>query len=298
MRLDRVTLALLTVQLLFAGHYVAAKYLLTYVPAPAWVALRVGGAAVLLVLFTRDKWHQWPRDARTWGILAGLSLFGVILNQLLFMEGLSRTVPSHSSLINTAIPVATLGVAVLLRQESLTRRKLVALAVSLAGVLVLLRIDRFDPGAGTVQGDLLTLCNATSFSTFLVLSRPVVRRLGAGVTTPIAFLIGAVVVGLYASGDLAALDWSSIPGHVWLIALFIVLGPTVGAYLLNMWALGRVESSRVALFVYLQFVLAAPLSAWLLEEPLSWRLLPAAALVFTGVAISQRKPRPRTLRQV
>lgn len=296
MRVDRVTLALLTVQLLFAVHYVAAKHLLTHIPPPAWAALRVGGAALVMLLLTARSWKTWPRDARSWGELALLSVFGVIVNQILFVEGLSRTVPSHSALINTSIPVVTLVVAVLLRREQFDARKIVAIAVALCGVLILLRVDDFDPSAGTVQGDLLTLANASSFSVFLVLSRPVAQRLGARVVTPLTFAIGAVGIGIFGAPALRAMDWTAVPPSVWWLAILIVLGPTVGTYALNVWALRRVESSRVALFVYLQFVLAAPLSAWLLDEQLSWRLLPAAALVFLGVALTRRPPRRPTPR--
>jgi len=291
MRFDRVTLALITVQLLFAIHYVAAKHLLATIPAPAWTVMRVGGAALVLLLLTARQWKSWPRDVKSWGQLALLSVFGVILNQILFLEGLSRTVPSHSALINTSIPVVTLVVAVLLRHEKFDGRKIAAIALSLAGVLILLRIDDFDPSAGTVQGDLLTLANASSFSVFLVLSRPVARRLGARIVTPITFLLGSLAVGVYGWPAIQTMNWATVPPSIWAIAVFIVLGPTVGTYGLNVWALRRVESSAVALFVYLQFVLAAPLSAWLLEEPLSWRLIPAAILVFSGVALTARRPR-------
>ena len=290
MRFDRVTLALLTVQLLFAIHYVAAKHLLEHIPPPAWAALRVTGAAAIMLAFTRHDWPRWPRSRRMWARLALLSVFGVIVNQILFVEGLSRTVPSHSALINTSIPVVTLLAAVLLRQEHFDRRKIAAVAVALTGVLILLRVEDFDPSAGTVQGDLLTLANASSFSVFLVLSRPVARELGARIVTPIVFGIGAIAITLFGLPSLVSTDWSAVPPLVWLLAMVIVLGPTVGTYALNVWALRRVESSRVALFVYLQFVLAAPLSAWLLDEPLSLRLIPAAALVFLGVALTRRRP--------
>jgi len=46
--------------------------------------------------------------------LALYALFGVVINQSCFVEGLSRTTPIHSSIINTTIPVGTLTFAVLL----------------------------------------------------------------------------------------------------------------------------------------------------------------------------------------
>jgi drug/metabolite transporter (DMT)-like permease len=291
MRFPAVYLALLAVQILFAVHYVAAKWVLQIVPAPAWVALRVAGAAMVLVLMTQNRWREWPRDRRTWLELAGLAVFGVILNQILFIEGLSRTWPSHSALINTSIPVSTLLIAVALGREDIGWRKIAALALSLSGVLWLLGADGFDLSSETVVGDLMCLVNATSFALFLVLSRSLMRRLSPAVVTPIMFLIATIPVGLYGAPSLIDLDWKAIPVEIWWTGLAIVIGPTVGTYVLNNWALARVESSQVALFIYLQFLIASPISALFLDDPVGWELAPAAALVFAGVALSTRARR-------
>ena len=103
-----------------------------FVPARAWVALRIGGATLVLILVARPWWRNFSRARPLLPRLLVLSLFGVCLNQILFLEGLYRTVPSHSALINTSIPVTTLLVAVLLRHEKLTRRKAAAVILSLS----------------------------------------------------------------------------------------------------------------------------------------------------------------------
>ncbi|RKZ12371.1 hypothetical protein DRQ32_03880 [bacterium] len=294
MRLPTVYLALLLVQILFALHYVAAKWVLQTMPAPAWVALRVGGTALLLIAVTWRHWRQWPRDIGTWLHVALLALFGVVLNQVLFIEGLSRTWPSHSALINTSIPVSTLLLAVALGREDLGWRKLVALGLSLSGVIWLLGTSGFDLSSTTLTGDIMCLINATSFSLYLVLSRRVMGRLSPAVVTPMMFLIGSIPVGIYGASSLAQLDWAAVPNSIWWVGLAIVIGPTAGTYLLNNWALARTDSSQVALFIYLQFLLAAPLSALLLDDPVSWRLVPAALLVFAGVLLSTRAKRRRS----
>jgi drug/metabolite transporter (DMT)-like permease len=286
-----VYLALLAVQILFAVHYVAAKWVLETVPAPAWVALRVAGAALVLVATTPNRWKDWPRDRRTWLELAGLAVFGVVLNQVLFIEGLSRTWPSHSALINTSIPVSTLLIAVALGREDLGWRKLASLALSLSGVLWLLGTEGFDLSSETLSGDLMCLVNATSFALFLVLSRSLMRRLSPAVVTPIMFLIATGPVTAYGMPELLDLDWTAIPHSIWLTGVAIVLGPTVGTYVLNNWALARAESSQVALFIYLQFLIASPISAVFLDDPVGWQLVPAATLVFAGVALSTRARR-------
>jgi drug/metabolite transporter (DMT)-like permease len=78
-----------------------------------------------------------------------------------------------------------------------------------------------------------------------------------------------------------------------LIIVWIIVFPTVTAYYLNMWALTKVESSMVSTFVYLQPIITALLAMPILGERPSLRMLPAAALIFAGVAIaiqSARRP--------
>jgi drug/metabolite transporter (DMT)-like permease len=288
-----VLAALGTVQFLFAIHYIASKWLLTQIPPPAWAALRVGGAAVVLLLLARLRGVRWSLDRSEILRLGGLSVFGIILNQIFFAEGLSRTVPSHSALINASIPVNTLLIAVLLRRESFSRRKGLALTAALGGVLTLLSEKGFDWSSPTLRGDLLCLANATSFSIFLVLSRPIMQRHSAWITTPVLFVVGSIGVTAYGLPELRELAWSEVSGLAWLVATGIIVGPTVGSYGLNNWVLGRAEASTVALFIYLQFILAAPLSWAILGEELSWRLIPAGLLVFTGliIAVSGQKKR-------
>ena len=79
---------------------------------------------------------------------------------------------------------------------------------------------------------------------------------------------------------------------------YIVLVPTVGAYYLNAWALGRVAPSTVAVYIYLQPLIAFSLAPLLLGEKLSWRTLVAALLIFAGVLVVTRRGRSRAIQEV
>lgn len=281
--------ALTSVQLMFAVHYVAAKVVLQSVPAPAWAAIRVmAGAALFLLVYAR----RGPRRlvARDHAALAGLAMLGIVVNQICFAEGLARTTPSHSALINTTIPVATLLFALLLGRERPHAAGLAGIGTALAGVLVLLRVDDLA-GAPWIRGDLLTLVNAASFSLFLVLSRDTIRRLGPTAATAGLLCWGALGVAAYGASSIGTLDPAVFTPRLLALAAYIVVFPTVLAYLLNSWALARVESSRVALFIYLQPVITAVLSATFLGERITPRLVGSSALVFLGVLLASRRRR-------
>lgn len=279
---------LLLVQLFFGLHYVAAKSLLQWVDPAAWALVRVAGAAALLqLLVLRRRRHRPGR--REWGRLGLFALFGVVINQVLFVEGLSRTTPAHSALIMTMIPLLTVVFAVLLGRERPTAARGAGLLLALAGVWILLRADRFRVEGDLLAGDLLT--NAASYSLFLVISRDDLVRHDPLVAMARVFTVGIAGVALYGLLPLSRVEPAGLPGSAWALAAFIILFPTVGAYFLNYWALSRVASSLVALFVYLQPVIATA-SQWALGPGTPGpRFYPAAALVFAGVALGSVRRR-------
>lgn len=283
----RVLSALVLVQVAFAVHYVVAKILLAAIDPAAWAALRVLAAAVILfvVYAVRGPVRVSRGDLLR---LAGLSVFGVVLNQICFIEGLSRTTPAHSALINTTIPVATICFAVLLGKEKLRGSTAMGILLAMSGVLVLLRVDHLELRAEWFAGDLLTQANAASFALFLVISKDTIRRVGSLPSTVAVLCFGSLGVALYGGPAAVAVDYGTVPARVWGIAAFIVVFPTVLAYFLNYWALARVESSHVALFVYLQPILASALSVVWLGEEITARLVASSALVFLGVLFATR----------
>ena len=280
--------ALVVVQALFGVHYLAAKILLETIPPRSWAVIRVAGGALVLWGVALAWRRRLPSRAGDVLQLALYSVFGVVLNQVLFVEGLSRTTPIHSSLINTTIPVLTLLFAVLLRREAITGRKLAALAVALAGVLLVIRPDPRVVLDLRTTGDLLTLANATSFALFLVLSKRVLSRCDPLGAAAVLFGFGAAGIGAIGAGQLAAFDPSRVPPGTWAIAAFIIAGPTALTYVLNYWALARVDSSVVALFIYLQPLIAGILSWVVRRESPDGLTLAGGGLICAGVWLAVR----------
>jgi drug/metabolite transporter (DMT)-like permease len=83
-------------------------------------------------------------------------------------------------------------------------------------------------------------------------------------------------------------NWQAVPLVAWLSLAFVIVGPTVVAYLLNAWALGRADSSLVAIYTYLQPFIAAILAAVFLAETLRPAAILAGLLIFAGVFLSSR----------
>ena len=285
----RVVAALVVVQALFALHYVAAKQILEWIPAPAWAVIRISLASALLQFWCWRRGMRWPRTVREWRSLAVFAVTGVVINQLFFIEGLERTTPAHSALINTTIPVWTIAFAVLLRRESITTSRFAGLALSAIGVGWLLHADRFRLEADLLAGDLMTMVNAASYGLFLVLSRRYLQTHDPLATIAQVFTLGSIAIAIYGVGDLLAVRPLELPLSVYGWGTYTVVFATVGAHFLNFWALGRVSASVVALFIYLQPVLATVLDGLLRGEWPGAGFYWATLLVFAGVAIGSRR---------
>ena len=104
---------------------------------------------------------------------------------------------------------------------------------------------------GSALGNLLALLNVACYSVYLVISRGLLRRYNALTVITWVFVFG--VVGMLPWGLRPALrEVGGMSTTTWVMMAYIVVFPSVAAYYLNIWALGRAESSLVSTFVYLQ----------------------------------------------
>lgn len=289
MKSPKVVLALVLVQVLFATLPIAVKVALRDLTSPALALLRVAGAALLFWVIhrmtVRERVHSW----RDYGLLAAYSLFGVILNQLLYITALTMTTATAAQTLVTAGPAMTLLIAILAGRETGTRAKWLGIALAGCGALVLVGVGVHE---GSALGNLLALLNVASYSVYLVISRGLLRRYHALTVITWVFVFG--LLGMLPWGIGPALrQVGGMSATTWVMMIYIIVLPTVAAYYLNIWALSRAEASLVSTFVYLQPVMTAALAVPLLGEHVSWRMAPAVVLIFAGVAVAIRAGRSR-----
>lgn len=283
---------------MFATWPVFGKVVLRTIPSVGLVGIRVLGAAVALTaigLATR----RLERIAKSdWLLLVVSSLLGVVLNQWLFVKALSLTTAVNATLLGTTIPIFTLLVSIALGNDRASLRRIIGILLAVAGVVYLIGPDRASFSQASVVGDLLLVTNSLCYGTYIAISKRLVTRYNALTVTTWIFVVGCVPTAPVGAMSLSQVNLGEVPGSVWLAVGYIVLFATVICYYLNSWALGRVPPSTVAVYIYLQPLIAFVLAPLVLGETVSSRVIIASLLVFAGVAVVTSRGRTKAIEEV
>lgn len=281
----RAHIALLVVNIIYGANYSIAKEVMPgFVKPFAFVLLRVGGALALFWLvaqfFFREKVDR--KDIPRFALLA---LFGVAINQLLFLKGLNLTTPINASIIMISNPIVVLLLAAALLHERVSLQKIAGIALGICGALLLLLFNgSFALGSETITGDLMILVNSVSWALYLVLVKPLMKKYNTITIVKWVFLFGFFYVLPFGWNEMPDIVWSELPGVIWADILFVVVATTFVAYLLNTYALRALSASVVSIYIYLQPFLATLFAVVVYRnDTLDLRKITAALLIVLGV---------------
>lgn len=279
-------LLLFALSVLWGGSFFFVEIALTELAPELIVALRVslGAVALWCVLFARGGMTV----TSTRSCLAFLAM-GVLNNAIpfsLIAVGQSHTGSSMAAILNATTPVFTVIVAgVCLRDEPMSRPKIIGAAVGLAGVAVLLA-EGATAGESGILPHLAVLGGALSYACAGVFGR---RFQGMGVD-PVSAAAGQLTassvlmvayVAWFQSPDLSA----PLPSlGVIVSVLSLALLSTALAYIVYFKLLASAGATNLLLVTLLIPVTAVALSVVALGESLSWRAVSGLLVIATGLS--------------
>lgn len=277
-------LALIGASLIYGVTYVAAKSAMPdYLSPFAFVYSRMLGATFLFWLTSLFiQYEKIQRQDLGRFILA--ALFGVALNQTLFLNGLSITSPIDAAIIMTAVPIIVMIVARILIREPVTLFKIIGIVLGATGAVLLIMYSANSPlGSGSVPGNLMIVGNATSYAIYLVLAKPLLEKYNPVTVMKWIFLFGLIMAGAPGLPAVIRAGWSALPGEIVFSVLFVIIGSTFLAYLLNNISLKYVKPITVGIYIYSQPVIASIVAMIIGQDAITLVKVLSAILVFAGV---------------
>jgi len=293
----RVYAGLVLTMVFWGSAFATSKMLVLEVPPEVGAVLRFGLGSLLMmaILFRRSA---KPVPARAdWGRLAVVSLVGVTGFNTLFFHGLSLAPASDAGMIiPTMSPVFTAMAGMLFLGEGVRFDRVAGLAVSLAGAVLFFGDVLFHTAGqgGRVWGDAALVGAAMCWAATSILSRPLSVRIGAMPTAAWTIFLGSVVLLLVSSPKLAAVPWGGLTGRFWIVLAYVVVFPTVIAYILWMEGIRAIGSGPTTSFMFLAPVFALLIAAALLGERPTALQGAGGALMLLGVGLVNRPAAGRT----
>ncbi len=276
---------------IYGVNHTIAKNLMPSVIEPyGFILLRISGAVVLFwivgLFYPSEK-----IDRSDWWRIIACAITGMSINMLAFFKGLSLSTPINSSVVITMVPVLLLIMSAVFLKEKITWRKSFGIGLGLIGALLLIffGIKTQHNAPNIPLGNVFFIVNATSYSIYLIIVKPLVEKYSS-ITLMKWFFLFALIINIpIGIKEFVAVEWTQLPiDIIWKLA-FVVVGTTFFTYLFNIYALKQLKPSTIGSFIYLQPILATTFAIIMGADSLTTIRVAAATLIFTGVYLSTRK---------
>ena len=259
------------------------------IPLPSSVLAFVRGVAgsLFLILFVKAKGGR-VNAGMTRKQIAWFGTAGAIMafNWILLFEAYNYTSVAVATLCYYMMPVFVTLASALLFGEKLTARKLLCVAVCVAGMLLVTGVAEGDAPTGSeIRGIVMGLAAAVLYSTVVLMNKKM-PGMDAYEKTIVQLCGAAVIMVPYilVTEDVTAL---SLDGRGALM-LFIVAAVHTGiAYALYFGCMDDLKAQTVAIFSYVDPIVAVLLSAFVLGEPLSALGVLGVVLVLGAAVVSE-----------
>jgi drug/metabolite transporter (DMT)-like permease len=292
----RVYAGLVLTMVFWGSAFATSKMLVLEVPPEVGAVLRFGlGSLLMMAILFRRSANPIPVRA-DWGRLAAVALVGVTGFNTLFFRGISLAPASDAGMIiPTMSPIFTAVAGMLFLGEGVRFGRVVGLAVSLAGAVLFFGdvILHSEGQAGRVWGDAALVGAAICWAATSIMSRPLSVRIGVLPTSAWTIFLGSIVLLLLSSPKLAAVPWGQLTGRFWIVLAYVVVFPTVIAYILWMEGIRVIGSGPATTFMFLAPVFALLIAAALLGERPTALQGAGGALMLLGVWLVNRPEKGR-----
>jgi drug/metabolite transporter (DMT)-like permease len=276
-------------QLIAAGTHLIAKTVTQNVDPVLLTFIRncVSLFAMLLMFFVREKRIKVERkDLKH---LLWLSFLAVPMNQFLYLYGIKFTLASNGALLYALTPALVLVLSYFILKESMTRTKTLGIIIAFAGISIVVFEKGVDFSSDYAYGNMMIFLAVVAWAMFAIQGKQLVKKYGAFHITVLSMIGGAVMflpvgffhIALYGIPEISNQDWAGI--------LYLSLGTSVVSYILWFYALGRMDTAKVAVFANAQPILTTILAVIFLSQPVTVAFLIGGTITIGGVLLTQRK---------
>lgn len=278
-------MAILAANLFFGINFSAVQHITTGFVKPfalnfLRVAVSVALFWLLLLLYPQPAGIR-KKDLPRFLLCA---LTGVVINQLLFIKGLSMTYSIHASILVLVTPIFISLVAVWMNKERSSSGKIAGLALGIAGATILVAGKELQGTASNpFLGNIYIIVNSVSYAFYFALVKPLMITYRPLHVLRWVFTLGLPFMALAGWSETTTVIWTDFGSVEWSALAFVILGATFFAYLFNLYGISKLGPSITGTYIYTQPIFASIIAIFFLGESLQLFKMVAAACIIIGV---------------
>ena len=270
------------------NHTIAKMVMPIYIGSLGLVLLRVLGATIIfwtIGLFFKSK----PIEKKDRFTIIKCGLFGMSINIAAFIAGLDYSTPVNSSILIIISPIFVVILSFFIFRNKINLLKILGIIMGFIGALILiLNADsNSSVGRNIPLGNFLFIVNSISYAYYLIIVKPMAQKYDLITLFKWLFLIGLIFNFPLGINQFTDVNWSSLPVKEAILPMaFVVICTTVMTYSLNGYALSKITSTEVAVFMYLQPIIGIVFAIFTKSDTISLTIIIASILIFIGVYLT------------
>ena len=268
-----------------------------HIPLPSSIIALVRGfvGAFFVLLFVYLKKSRPDKEAiRKNFVMLALSGAFIGINWILLFESYNYTTVATATICYYMEPIFVILASPFLLKEKLTAKKAICAAVALLGMVFVSGVLQSGiPALSEVKGILYGLGAACFYATVVLMNKKI-TAINAYDKTIMQLGMGAIVLTPYVmlTQDFGTAASSMTPA-LWALLLFVGLIHTGVAYALYFDSMKDLKAQTLAIFSYIDPIVAIILSALLLKESMGLYGVIGAILVLGSTFISEMPEKER-----
>ena len=269
--------------------------LVRYIPLPSSIIALVRGVlATIFLLAVMAGGKRWPDKTAITRNLTLLLISGALIgfNWILLFEAYNYTSVAVATLCYYLAPVFVIIASPFVLQEKLSMKKALCVIAALAGmVLVSGVIQNYVRGGNTedlnLTGVLLGIGAGALYATIILMNKKL-KDISSYDTTVMQLAAASIVLVPYCllTVDIGSLEVT--PGSAVLLVIVGIVHTGI-AYVLYFGSIKELPAQTVAIFSYIDPILAVLLSAFLLKESMDMLSISGAILILGSTFVSEMK---------
>ena len=268
-----------------------------HIPLPSSIIALVRGfvGAFFVLLFVYLKKSKLDKAAiRKNFVMLALSGAFIGINWILLFESYHYTTVATATLCYYMQPIFVILASPILLKEKLTPKKVICVLVALVGMVFVSGVLQTGiPALSEAKGILYGLGAALFYATVVLMNKKI-TNISAYDKTIMQLGMGAIVLSPYVmlTQDFGTATLSMTPS-LWALLLFVGLVHTGVAYALYFDSMKDLKAQTIAIFSYIDPIVAIILSALLLKENMGLYGVIGAVLVLGSTFISELPEKER-----